>query len=340
MTLRTFSRKHLLLHTKHADCARPLPARCLARTSPPRCFRRLRGVSRVRLLLGALLRTSAMQRLLLPASRAPCAQPLLSKFPPSSPVASLGEEALRPTPLPADSCRTAGIERNGSAQKSPVCCRVQQTSPCGNSGSFDCGSRPEGTTASPEHWGRQMIRLATGSEASGCEASLRAAKTRPVPLIRYHLLEDYGLLDTTGSRHTTQPTHARERTKTRGNPDPRETAADLARVMLLLDASTIARNAGHHLLFAASRHAEHSHSDLGGCADCVADTLLALQTARLCSWHACGSVWIATSFRQRPRMHKHPNAWWSMHLHTLLLDTSKVQLTCVHGMHTHRGTAC
>ena len=39
-----------------------------------------------------------------------------------------------------------------------------------------------------------MIRLATGSEASGCEASLRAAKTRPVLLTRYHLLEDYGLL--------------------------------------------------------------------------------------------------------------------------------------------------
>ena len=25
--------------------------------------------------------------------------------------------------------------------------------------------------------------------------------------------------------------------------------------------------------------------------------------ARLCSWHACASVWIATSFRPRPRMH-------------------------------------
>ena len=37
-------------------------------------------ISREGLLLGALLRTIAMQRLLLPASRAPCAQPLLSKF--------------------------------------------------------------------------------------------------------------------------------------------------------------------------------------------------------------------------------------------------------------------
>ncbi len=39
-----------------------------------------------------------------------------------------------------------------------------------------------------------MIRLATGLEASGYEASLCAAKTRPVLLTRYHLLEDYSLL--------------------------------------------------------------------------------------------------------------------------------------------------
>ncbi len=29
------------------------------------------------------------------------------------------------------------------------------------------------------------------------------------------------------------------------------------------------------------------------------------------------SVWIATSFRPRPRMHKHANVWWSMQLHEL-----------------------
>ena len=40
------------------------------------------------------------------------------------------------------------------------------------------------------------------------------------------------------------------------------TAADLARVMLLLDASTIAKNVGRHLVFAASRHDVCSHSDL------------------------------------------------------------------------------
>jgi len=92
---------------------------------------------------------------------------------------------------------------------------------------------------------------------------------------------------------------------TPGRLPPRgTTAADLARVMLLLDASTIAN------------------------------------TARLCSWHACASVWIATSFRQRPRIHKHANAWWSMHLHKLLLDTSKAQLAyvsdlCRHHRHMH-----
>jgi len=68
--------------------------------------------------------------------------------------------------------------------------------------------------------------------------------------------------------------------------------------------------------------------------------LPARQTARLCSWHACASVWIATSFRQRPRIHKHANAWWSMHLHKLLLDTSKAQLAyvsdlCRHHRHMH-----
>jgi len=97
-------------------------------------------------------------------------------------------------------------------------------------------------------------------------------------------------------------------------PPPRETAADLARVMLLLDVSTIARNVGHDLIFATSCC---THSDLGGCADSDADALPARQTTRLCCWHACASVWIATSFRPRPRMHKHANAWWSLQLHTL-----------------------
>ena len=73
-----------------------------------------------------------MQRLL--------ARPLLSMF--STVLPPLGEpdeEALGPALLPADSCRTAGIETNGSAQNSPVCCRVQQTSLALKQRFLDCG---------------------------------------------------------------------------------------------------------------------------------------------------------------------------------------------------------
>ena len=66
-------------------------------------------------------------------------------------------------------------------------------------------------------------------------------------------------------------------------PPPRETAADLARVMLLLDVSTIARNVGHDLIFATSCC---THSDLGGCADGTAEALPARQTASIRCWHA------------------------------------------------------
>ena len=115
--------------------------------------------------------------------------------------------------------------------------------------------------------------------------------------------------------------HARARTKTRGNPEPRHTrasnklrcasmavhltASDLARVMLLLDASTIARNVGLHLVFAASRHAVCSHSDLGGCADGSASWVGGVD--QVLDLRHCVLVWIATSFRPRPRMCKHAN---------------------------------
>ena len=120
-------------------------------TSPPRRTSHLQPHAHVSST--ALLRTIPIQRLLAPRvlSRAhpsdfshfppPRRSPPRGDFPPNpralrstvalkvfhppSPLASQGEEALRPTPLPAGSCRTAGIERNGFAQKSPVCCRVQ-----------------------------------------------------------------------------------------------------------------------------------------------------------------------------------------------------------------------
>ena len=103
------------------------------------------------------------------------------------------------------------------------------------------------------------------------------------------------------------------------------TAADLASVMLLLDGSTIAKNVGRRLLFEGSRRAARSHSDLGGCADGTTSAAESktLFLARVCLGLDCHE------FSSRPRIHKHANAWWSMHLHTILLDTSKAQLACM-----------
>jgi hypothetical protein len=63
----------------------------------PTCLRRV--------LHGVLLRTSAIQRLLAP--RALSDLPLLSTFSNLLPLGKPGEKSLRPTLLPADSCRTA-----------------------------------------------------------------------------------------------------------------------------------------------------------------------------------------------------------------------------------------
>jgi hypothetical protein len=63
---------------------------------------------------------------------------------------------------------------------------------------------------------------------------------------------------------------------------------------------------------------EMSHAfRLGRLRHSVADALTAWQTDRLCCWHACVSVWISTSFRLLPHIHKHANAWWSLQLHTI-----------------------
>ena len=53
-----------------------------------------------------------------------------------------------------------------------------------------------------------MIRLTTGSEACGREASHRAGEARPVPLTRLPLVRGLRPPDATGSRHTTRPAHA------------------------------------------------------------------------------------------------------------------------------------
>jgi len=106
-----------------------------------------------------------------------------------STVLSLGEpdeKSLRPTLLPADSCRTAGIEEMGlhrSLQSVVACNRRPRVE---TAAFFDCGL-PRGTAASSEHRGRQGIKLTTDSGSVWMQASLRVAKTRPVPLTRLPL---------------------------------------------------------------------------------------------------------------------------------------------------------
>jgi len=130
-----------------------------------------------------------MQRLLLPASRASYAQPLLSKFfTVLPPLGEPNEDALRPTLLPADSCRTAGIEEMGLHRIRQSVVAYNKRPSRRNSGLLDYDRQPKGTNVSPERRGRQGIKLTTGSEACGREASRRAGKARPVPLTRLPLI--------------------------------------------------------------------------------------------------------------------------------------------------------
>ena len=89
LTLRAFSRNHLLLHTKRSNCALPPPELCphaltparsrtatRAHTSPPRCTSHLHPHAHVSST--TLLRTMEIQRLLVP--RALHTQPLLPRF--------------------------------------------------------------------------------------------------------------------------------------------------------------------------------------------------------------------------------------------------------------------
>jgi hypothetical protein len=88
-----------------------------------------------------------------------------------------------------------------------------------------------------------------------------------------------------------------------------------------------------NLVFVGISHDACSHSNLGGYDNSDTDTLPARQTTRLRCWHARASVWIATSFRLRPCMHKHTNTWWSLQLHTLRSGTDSKNL-CI-GRHHH-----
>ena len=56
-----------------------------------------------------------------------------------------------------------------------------RSTPSKNSSSSSTAARPlRGTAASPEHRGRQLIRLTTGSETGGCVPTLLERQTRPV----------------------------------------------------------------------------------------------------------------------------------------------------------------
>jgi hypothetical protein len=155
--------------------------------SPPRVGR----------LPSALLRTTCAL-----SSRIRCSQSL----PPSSPpwrakrrVAASNALACRQLPH----CRN---RRNGSAQKSPVCWRAQQTSLLGNSCSFDCGRLPVGT---------HRLSRAPGPPGDQTDDRLGSVWKRGLtprrkgpPCAADSLPLVTRLLMLLGSRHTTRPAHA------------------------------------------------------------------------------------------------------------------------------------
>ena len=101
------------------QCALPcdrLAGRFGGRALPPQLQRVLAlSPASVGRLPSALLRTTCAL-----SARNRCSR----SFPPSSPLGEPGEESLRPTLLPADSCRTAGIEEMGlhRSRQSVVAC--------------------------------------------------------------------------------------------------------------------------------------------------------------------------------------------------------------------------
>ena len=127
-------------------------------------------------------------------------------LPPSAPCGEPDEGALRPTPLPADSCRTAGIEEMGLH-------RIRQSvgatnkRPCfKTAASFDCGlsrHRDSRFFRAPGPPGDQTDdRL---EEACGCRP--HSARQRRAPCTA-SLATYYETPDVTWIEHTTRPAHA------------------------------------------------------------------------------------------------------------------------------------
>jgi hypothetical protein len=117
----------------------------LAGALPPLQLQRVLALSpaRVGRLPSALLRTTCAL-----SARNRCSR----SFPPSSPLGEPGEESLRPTLLPADSCLTAGIEEMGlhrSRQSVVACNRRPHVE---TAASLTTIINPKGQTSLPTLW--------------------------------------------------------------------------------------------------------------------------------------------------------------------------------------------
>ena len=139
-------------------------------------------------------------------ARSPRASVALKVFHRPPPLGEPNEESLRPTLLPADSCRTAGIEEMGlhrsrqsvvSSNKRPrVGTALPLTAACSGS-RFWRALGPPGDQ-SGDRLGSVGMRGLTprGKDATCAADSLTTC------------YEDNGLLMLLGSRHTTRPAHA------------------------------------------------------------------------------------------------------------------------------------
>jgi hypothetical protein len=172
-TLCDFSCNHLLLHTnalflRTSPCAIYCalhPSRVLAQSPSPPHQARLLRTSACALSLAitpacsrtstrvrrsppwcASQRATAMQRLL--TSRVPHAQRSCFEvfhLPPPPPLASQAKSRCVQRSCLLTAAALPESKKWACTEIASLCCRVQQTSPRGNSGSFDCGRRPVGT---------------------------------------------------------------------------------------------------------------------------------------------------------------------------------------------------
>jgi hypothetical protein len=95
--------------------------------------------------------------------------------------------------LPGQECARGRHTRapSGSHPLVRTAAEKDASPPCQTSSSSSTAGCPDrGTAASSNHRGRQVIKLTTDSGSVWMQASLRAAKTRPVHCFGYHLIRD------------------------------------------------------------------------------------------------------------------------------------------------------